>query len=85
MQRTVSLKHSKFFLRHNLKCLIETFHYQSVHNHGKPQCVNLRSVKKYKLGSPSYPVSTEKRKYFPVGTPVFTLPLLHFRLNRFQI
>ena len=38
MQKAVSLKHFKCFLRHNFECLIETFHYQSVYNHGKPQC-----------------------------------------------
>ena len=38
MQKTVSLKHFIFFLRHNFQCLIKTFHYQSVYNHGKPQC-----------------------------------------------
>ena len=35
MWKTVSLKH---FLRQNFECLIETFHYQSVYNHGKSQC-----------------------------------------------
>ena len=38
MQKTVSLKYFRFFLRHNFECLIETFHYQSVYNQGKPQC-----------------------------------------------
>ena len=34
----VSLKHFTFFVRQNFECLIETFHYQSAYNHGKPQC-----------------------------------------------
>ena len=39
MRKTVFLKHfSFFFLKHNFECLIKTFHYQSVYNHGKPQC-----------------------------------------------
>ena len=38
MKRTVSLKNSDFFLKHNFECLLKRFNYQSVYNHGKPEC-----------------------------------------------